>query len=157
MSMRFHSSGSRHRLPSPAPPEQSRRESEGGGRMTSVMGFMAQLLGICFWRDAPETAGGADRRAGKRGLSESNRRRAWLGDGHGAARSRTKPHEALPWHHVLPSPHMIVLRTAFRERNIGLQDSIIAGEMKPHGTKSCRWPLDRAAARHPPGRPIGDE
>jgi PAS domain S-box-containing protein len=27
------------------------------------------LLGICFWREAPETAGGADRRAGKRGLS----------------------------------------------------------------------------------------
>jgi hypothetical protein len=26
------------------------------------------LLGICFWREAPETAGGADRRAGKRGL-----------------------------------------------------------------------------------------
>jgi hypothetical protein len=26
------------------------------------------LLGICFWREAPETAVGADRRAGKRGL-----------------------------------------------------------------------------------------
>ena len=29
------------------------------------------LLGICFWRDAPETAVGPDRRAGKRGLPRS--------------------------------------------------------------------------------------
>ena len=28
----------------------------------------AKLLGTCFWREAPETAVGADRRAGKRGL-----------------------------------------------------------------------------------------
>ncbi len=40
---------------------------EGGG------GFIEEqdlrwLLGICFWREAPETAVGADRRAGKRGL-----------------------------------------------------------------------------------------
>ena len=27
-----------------------------------------RLLGICFWREAPETALGEDRRAGKRGL-----------------------------------------------------------------------------------------
>ena len=26
------------------------------------------LLGICFWREAPETAVGADKRAGKRGV-----------------------------------------------------------------------------------------
>jgi len=28
------------------------------------------LLGICFWREAPETAVGPDRRAGNRGLPE---------------------------------------------------------------------------------------
>ena len=28
-----------------------------------------KLLGICFWREAPETAAGPDRRAGKWGLS----------------------------------------------------------------------------------------
>jgi hypothetical protein len=31
-----------------------------------MQGFEAGLLGICFWRVAPETAVGPDRRAGKR-------------------------------------------------------------------------------------------
>ena len=30
---------------------------------------LAELLGVCFWRHAPETADGPDRRAGERGLT----------------------------------------------------------------------------------------
>jgi hypothetical protein len=35
----------------------------------SALNVIPLLLGICFWREAPETAVGADRRAGKRGLN----------------------------------------------------------------------------------------
>ena len=37
----------------------------------------AGLLGICFWREAPETAVGADRRVGKRGLAATAGSGSW--------------------------------------------------------------------------------
>jgi autotransporter-associated beta strand protein len=40
----------------------------GGFGVGNLRGSATGLLGICFWREVPETAVGADRRAGKRGL-----------------------------------------------------------------------------------------
>ena len=44
---------------------EHRRALAGDGVVVHVE---ALVLGICFWREAPETAVGADRRAGKRGV-----------------------------------------------------------------------------------------
>jgi hypothetical protein len=37
------------------------------------------LLGICFWREAPEKAVGPDRRAGKRGVDRSRKAASRMG------------------------------------------------------------------------------
>jgi hypothetical protein len=51
----------------------------------------AMLLGICFWREAPETAVGADRRAGKRGLRGEGGLKRCFGESVGGVSVKKSP------------------------------------------------------------------
>ena len=97
------------------------------------------LLGICFWRDAPETAVGPDRRAGKRGLFRATSMKA-PSSGHDPGRRARAA--------LRPDHRRLLRRVGLRAR---------APRRAPHRLRPDRRPRADQSRRRlaPPAEPPG--